>query len=111
MKFPQVCASLAQRWCSAALKIDVFARYLRTLDQQGYDSGLIDRLRAAAKQEASHGVIDHPTHSLYWQAAEELYRMGCEHELALSMMDGLTRDLDRWIDAVDGSFPNSVRPT
>ncbi len=27
-KFPQVSASLATRWCSAALKIDVFARYL-----------------------------------------------------------------------------------
>lgn len=28
MKFPQVSANLAQRWCSSALKIDVFARYL-----------------------------------------------------------------------------------
>lgn len=28
MKFPQVCADLAQRWCSSALKIDVFARYI-----------------------------------------------------------------------------------
>lgn len=28
LKFPQVCSSLLQRWCSSALKIDVFARYL-----------------------------------------------------------------------------------
>lgn len=28
LKFPQVSADLAQRWCSSALKIDVFARYL-----------------------------------------------------------------------------------
>jgi 3'-phosphoadenosine 5'-phosphosulfate sulfotransferase (PAPS reductase)/FAD synthetase len=28
LRFPQVTANLAQRWCSAALKIDVFARYL-----------------------------------------------------------------------------------
>lgn len=27
-RFPQVTANLAQRWCSSALKIDVFARYL-----------------------------------------------------------------------------------
>lgn len=27
-KFPQVCANLAQRWCSAALKVDVFDRWV-----------------------------------------------------------------------------------